>query len=66
MRELVLSAGEGGGLPDTGGGGNTQFRPGYERRGEKAMAATKTVTTRVTGQEESRAGGQDKRSGNPR
>ena len=67
LQELVLSAGEGAGLPDTGGAGNAQFSPGYERRGEKGMAATKAVSdSDRTGQEESRAGGQDKRSGNPR
>ena len=32
------------GLHDTGGAGNTQFRPGCERRGEKGMAATKAVS----------------------
>ena len=32
------------GLHDTGGAGNTQLRPGCERRGEKGMAATKAVS----------------------
>lgn len=44
VQELVLPAGEGAGLPDTGGAGNAQFSPGYERRGEKGMAATKAVS----------------------
>lgn len=55
------------GLGDTGGAGNTQFRPGYERQGEKGMAATKAVSdddSDRTGREQSGWTGQ--RNGSPR